>query len=158
MGHAGIPQAKPLWSLLCSEFQALLQLLIQRRAPAWPAANSLFCMTLPLRLLLHLPAQWQGGSLQLQATLVLGLLLNHTRGLDGEAPCPATWLSGKEAGKEGVDTAWGLGEVAQTPFELIPAPSLVFWQAWRDGEPLPPHQGHPHFAKPRPAQPKLSVI
>lgn len=73
-------------------------------------------MTLPSQLLLHLPAQQQGGRLRLQATLVLGLWPNHTRGLSREAPCLATWQSGQEGGEEGAGTAWGSGEAAQSPF------------------------------------------
>lgn len=103
---------------------ALFKVLVSPSAPApengsiWPGAKGLFCVTLPSQARLHLPAQQQGGRLRLQATLVLGLWPNHTGGLGREAPCPATWQSGQEGGKEGAGTAWCLGEAAQVP--LIP--------------------------------------
>lgn len=75
----------------------------------------------PSQLLLHLPAQQQGG--RLQATLVLGLQPNHTKGLGREAPCSGTWQSGLGGGREEV-VVYGTGvDDSGYPgsFLLIPA-------------------------------------
>lgn len=82
---------------------------------------------LPSQLLLHLPAQQQGG--RLQATLVLGLQPNHTKGLGREAPCSGTWQSGLGGGREEMAfyRTGGDGSGYLHSFFLIPVWLLLGW-------------------------------
>ena len=101
------------------------------------------------QLLLHLPAQQQGGRLQLQVTLVLGLWPNHTRGLGREAPCLAAWQSGQRKGGRSMGFRGSSSASPRSPF-LLPA-----WFSGRLGGMV----SHPHSAspgQPSPTSPPLS--
>lgn len=86
----------------------------------WPAAKSLLGKMLPSQLLLHLPAQQQGG--RLQATLVLGLQPNHTKGLGREAPCSGTWQSGLQGGREEMALYGTGGDGSSHPQDTLQIP------------------------------------
>lgn len=102
---------------------------------------------LPSQPLLHLPAQQQGGRLRLQATLVLGLWPNHTRGLGREAPCPATWQSGQEGARRG-----GHSMGFRLPSFLEPIPPPAWFSGRLGGMRSAPTTSRPIPTLPSPGQ------